>query len=258
MAGMDLDAVRAAFDEQVRRDPAPGPDHRVERDERLTRTVALDGSWVAVLWSDLADQDADAVIRAELDRSDAGYVEWKHYSGDEPVDLPERLGAAGLVAEEPETVLIADLAELALPEPSVDGLRLATVDDEVGVDALVRVHLEVFGQVHPGTASALHASLPLTPRPTEAVVAYAGDRPVSAGRSEFAEGRDFAGLFGGGTAADWRGRGVFRALVARRAALARGRGVRYLYVDALPTSRPILERLGFVPLTVTTPWVRER
>ena len=258
MSRMDLDALRAAFDEQVRRDPAPGPDARVERDERLTRAVALDGSWVAVLWSDLTGADADAVISTELARSDAGYFEWKHYSGDRPADLPDRLAAAGLVAEGPETVLVADLAELEPAEPSVDGLRLATVDDEAGVDAMVRVHLEVFGDVHPGTASAVRSSLSRSPRPVEAVVAYAGDRPVSAGRVEFAEGRDFAGLFGGGTAADWRGRGVFRALVARRAALARARGVRYLYVDALPTSRPILERLGFLPLLVTTPWVRER
>ncbi|MGH3000929.1 MAG: GNAT family N-acetyltransferase, partial [Gaiellaceae bacterium] len=28
-----------------------------------------------------------------------------------------------------------------------------------------------------------------------------------------------------------------------------------LYVDALPTSRPILERLGFERLTTTTPYV---
>ena len=255
---MDLDAVRAAFDQQVRRNPAPGPDSRVERVDRVTRTVALDGSWVAVLWSDLSGEDADAVIRAELDRTDAGYVEWKHYSGDQPGDLHDRLAAAGLVAEEPETVLVADLTELELSEPPLDGLRLATVEDEAGVDAVVRVHLEVFGEVHPGTASALRASLSQSPRPTEAVVAWAGDRPISAGRVELAEGRDFAGLFGGGTAGDWRGRGVFRALVARRAALARERGVRYLYVDALPTSRPILERLGFVPLTVTTPWVLTR
>jgi hypothetical protein len=31
--------------------------------------------------------------------------------------------------------------------------------------------------------------------------------------------------------------------------------VRYLYVDASPDSRPILERLGFVVVTTTTPYV---
>ena len=258
MSPVDLDAVRAAFDTQVRRSPPPGPDSRAEQDERLTRVVAVDGSWVSVLWSDLSDADADAVIQAELARWEVPYLEWKHYSGDRPADLPARLVGAGLTPEGPETVLVGDLAELELPEPPVDGVRVATVDDEAGVDALLRSHLEVFGDVHPGTAPALRAALTRRPRPVEAVVAWAGERPVAAARIEFAEGSDFAGLFGGGTAADWRGRGIFRALVARRAARARERRVRYLYVDAVPMSRPIFERLGFVPLCETTPYVRER
>jgi GNAT superfamily N-acetyltransferase len=257
MFHVDLAAVRAAFDDQMRRDPAPGPDARVAREDRVTRLLAVDGSWAAVQWSDLAEADADAVIAAETAR-DVPYLEWKHYSGDRPADLPERLAAAGLTPEGAETVLVADLDELDLSDPAPDGIRIATVEDEAGVDALVAVQEEVFGEVHPGTRTALLTSLPLDPRPVEAVVAWAGDRPVSAGRIEYAAGRDFAGLFGGGTAADWRGRGVFRALVAHRAARARQRGVRYLYVDAVPMSRPIFERLGFVPLTETTPYVRER
>jgi hypothetical protein len=43
--------------------------------------------------------------------------------------------------------------------------------------------------------------------------------------------------------------------VLERARLARARGYRFLQVDALPTSLPILERLGFVQLTTTRPYV---
>jgi GNAT superfamily N-acetyltransferase len=75
------------------------------------------------------------------------------------------------------------------------------------------------------------------------------------GRVEFSPGTDFAGLWGGGTLPDWRGRGVFGSLVAYRAALASARGFRYLQVDALPASRPILQRLGFVQVATTTPFV---
>ena len=60
---------------------------------------------------------------------------------------------------------------------------------------------------------------------------------------------------GGGTLPGWRGRGIYRALVAYRAQLAVARGYRYLQVDALPASRPILERLGFTCLAHTTPYV---
>jgi GNAT superfamily N-acetyltransferase len=87
------------------------------------------------------------------------------------------------------------------------------------------------------------------------VVAMAGDEPVCSARAEFLPGTDFASLWGGGTLPGWRGRGIYRALVAYRAQLAVARGYRYLQVDAMPASRPILERLGFTCLAHTTPYV---
>jgi GNAT superfamily N-acetyltransferase len=86
------------------------------------------------------------------------------------------------------------------------------------------------------------------------VVAMAGDEPVCSARVEFYAGSDFAGLYGGGTLPRWRGRGIYRALVAYRAQLAAARGYKYLQVDASPESRPILERLGFACLALTTPY----
>ena len=40
-----------------------------------------------------------------------------------------------------------------------------------------------------------------------------------------------------------------------RANLAAGRGFRYLETDASDDSNPILQRLGFVPVTTTTPYI---
>jgi GNAT superfamily N-acetyltransferase len=98
------------------------------------------------------------------------------------------------------------------------------------------------------------AGLAREPSTAAAVVALAGQTAVAAGRMEFHPGTDFASLWGGGTFPAWRGRGVFRSLVAYRAALASARGFRYLQVDATPDSRPILQRLGFVELATTTPF----
>ncbi len=72
---------------------------------------------------------------------------------------------------------------------------------------------------------------------------------------EFRPGTDFAGLWGGGTAPQWRGKGIYRATVAHRARIAVERGYRYLQVDASDDSRPILDRLGFTTLCTTTPYV---
>jgi len=71
----------------------------------------------------------------------------------------------------------------------------------------------------------------------------------------FVRGTEFATLWGGATLPAWRGRGIYRATVAYRASLAARRGFRYVQVDASDASRPILERLGFVAVTTTTPFV---
>jgi GNAT superfamily N-acetyltransferase len=256
---VDLPAVLTAFDEQMRRHPVAGPGVRVESEERVTRTIGTDGSWSAVVWSDLTEADADETIAAELARA-SNSLEWKLYSHDRPVDLPERLKAAGLRPDAVETLLVAEIADLDLPVAEPPGVRVAGVDDPAGVQAMLRVSDEVFG---PGSgyawvAKAVREALTMKPKPIEAVVAWAGDEPVSAGRVEFHEGTDFASLWGGGTTPAWRGRGVFRALVGFRAQLARDRGFRYLQVDALPASRLILERMGFHPLAETTPWLSPR
>jgi hypothetical protein len=87
------------------------------------------------------------------------------------------------------------------------------------------------------------------------LTAKAGDQVVSAAWLMIMAGTRFGALWGGSTLADWRRRGIYRALVAQRARIAVERGIDYLMVDASDDSRPILERLGLHPVTTTTPWI---
>ena len=254
---MNTHQVLAAFNEQIRRRPRPeAPDGYIERDRHVVRAVSPGGGWNGVTWSDLAHADAGEVIAAQISRFArlSRPWEWKHYSYDRPADLPERLIAAGLTPGPAETVLVAEIADLALEVAPPPGVRLRAVVDEAGVEALVRVHDQVFGVDHSGIGATLLANLARRPSAAAGVLALAGQTPVAAGRMEFHEGTDFASIWGGGTLPAWRGRGVFRSLVAHRAALAAARGLRYLQVDALPASRPVLRRLGFVELATTTPF----
>jgi GNAT superfamily N-acetyltransferase len=208
------------FDEQMRRRAAPD-------------NLYVSDGWSAVLWRPEDGQVEPLVARM---REVEGHVEWKYYSHDGP-ELRERLLAAGLEPEDEETVVVAEAASIEPPADDVE-LRLAT-------DEFVELAERVFGRSH---GSGL-------PERSLAVVAVVDGQPVSGGRVDFEDDVEFAGLFGGITLPEYRRRGLYRATVAKRAELARERGYRWLYSDALPTSRPILERVGFVPITTTTPFV---
>jgi len=258
---MDTRAALAAFDEQVRRQPGRGPaSGQIEQEPGIFRRVPDEdgGGWAGVMWSDLDAATADGVIAAQVERMSRhgrGW-EWKYYSYDQPSDLPERLRAAGFEEEPQEALLVAEIADLPLDVRPPAGVELVPVVDERGVHAMASVHDEVFDRQHGDLAGQVLAAVSGEAPAGAAVVAVAEGLPICAGRVEFHEGSEFASLWGGGTVAAWRGRGVFRSVVAWRAALAAQRGFRYLQVDASDDSRPILKRLGFVQLATTTPFTR--
>ena len=218
---MDSTEILPLFDEQMRRRAAPD-------------SLFVGDGWSAVLWRPDDGQVEPLVARM---RELPGHVEWKYYSHDGP-ELRERLVAAGLEPDEEETVVVAEARSIPPPPADVE-LRIVT---EEFVDLAARVFGDRFD----------------LPEKAVAVVALVDGQPVSGGRVDFEDGVEFAGLFGGITLPEFRGRGLYRATVAKRAELARERGYRWLYSDALPTSRPILERLGFRRLTTTTPFMLPR
>jgi GNAT superfamily N-acetyltransferase len=256
---VDTHAVRAAFDAQIRRNTRAGEQGAVvEADAGVLRWLAPGTQTSRITWSELTSGSADAVIAAQVRYFAARGtpVEWKLYDYDQPADLAQRLLAAGFVADDEELMLVAETAAVDSGVKLVDGVRLDPVTGQAGVEAMMAVRdLAFAGHPSPGLGERLVTQLRDAPELVQMVVAMAGDEPVSAARVEFIPGTDFAGLWGGGTVPAWRGRGIFRALVAYRAGLAAARGYRYLQVDALPASRPILQRLGFKPVAATTPYV---
>jgi GNAT superfamily N-acetyltransferase len=255
---MDHAAVLALYDRDMREGARPdGPDARVERAGSVVRQVASAQGWNGVVWSSLEAADADAAIAEQVAYFTAvGHeFEWKVYGHDRPADLGQRLAAAGFTPEPEETLMIGETCDQLFDVELPDGVRILPVSDRTGVDLVAEVHEKAFGT----DASRLHhqmlARLTTDPDTVVAVVALAGDEPVSSARMELAAGTRFAGLWGGGTVPGWRGRGIYRALVAHRARVAAERGYRYLQVDASDQSRPILERLGFAALSTTTPYV---
>jgi len=254
------ETLLAAFDEQARTESASPPAGVwYEHDGPLRRTVGEERGFVS------APRDAGA-RGAELDRLIARQrdyfarrgeaVEWKTYDYDEPADLPARLRAAGFVPEDTETVVVALAADIAAEPVLPPGVVLRQVTADADMRRIAAMESRVWGEDRSWTGEHLIRELGgSAPGDLIVLAAEAGPEVVSAGWLRFQPGTQFAGLWGGATLSEWRGRGIYRALVARRAQLAAARGFRYLQVDASSDSAPILRRLGFQPIATTTPYV---
>jgi GNAT superfamily N-acetyltransferase len=223
------------------------------------RTVGFGNSgWVEYHdLGDVGEKELDELIARQVARFDerGESFEWKFHSHDRPPFLEERLLAAGFAPEELETVVIAEATALAEGSGPPEGIVVREVHERADFERIGEMEEAVWGRGESWHADAFEQELAGDPDALAIFVAEAGDLVVSAGWVRFPHGTEFATLWGGSTLAEWRGRGIYRSLVHRRAELALERGRRYLEVDASDDSRPILERLGFRPVTRTRPYI---
>lgn len=250
---MNRDELLTLFDAQMRKDP---PLDRGVRAEWHGPVLLLIGEEVYVSFSDLKHSaiSAELATQAATLRSLARPTEWKVYGHDFPPNLGERLGKLGFVPDPPETLMAFDLANGTPSSPgSLEGVEIRKVTDEKGLMDAVQASEKTPGEPEPVQPVRFADRLG---DPTMAFfVAYTEGQAVSAGRLEMPQGRAFASLWGGSTTPSHRHRGIYRALVHVRSEMARKRGFRYVTVDARETSRPILERLGFSPITSVRGWL---
>src|SRR5215469_16028624 len=114
---LDHAGVLAEFDAQVRRGTEPdGTGSLAKQAGPVVRWTAAGGpGWSGIAWSDLDDETADEAIADQVRffRGRGERFEWKLYSYDQPADLGQRLHAAGFVRGDEESLMIAEVAELA-------------------------------------------------------------------------------------------------------------------------------------------------
>ena len=244
----------ARYDAEMRRDP---PLTQGLEATRVGGRVRLSGSYNCIVYSDLSAADAEAQVAAEVAHLQAtgGALEWKVHGHDQPGDLPRILERHGFVPEPKETLLVRALDESLFQRPADPDLSIRTVTTAGDINDFLRAVEAAFG--HPFRHDAAQLLADIGAGLASAHVAYVDSAPVAAGRLEMPEGRSFAGLYTGGVAPAFRGRGLYRALVQSRAKEAAARGYGYVITEALETSRPILEKLGFAPLTTVQGWVLE-
>lgn len=276
----------ATYDAQLRESAEVYPADRWDRDGPLVRAVfdeADDGGYGFVSYRSLAgfDSPGDAqrldeligrTLRYFAEDTSVREVEWKARGHDAPADLGARLIRHGFAPADDETVMVGEASALAVPVELPTGVTVrrvwwdntergkAAVRDDVS--RVLAMQEEVFGAGGHLSGDTLVRRVLGDPHNLELWVAEAlvdaAPVVVTAGRLELVPGTQFAGIWGGATRREWRGRGIYRALTAARARSALAKGVRYVHSDCTPDSRPILQRSGLVAITTTTPftWAR--
>ncbi|MFI2564212.1 GNAT family N-acetyltransferase [Paenarthrobacter sp. NPDC018779] len=254
----------AAYDEQLRTD-AETPSALTVTEHGPLRLVTFLGGRGFITYRDLGGADEEGVRGLVSDAvtyfdglPEITKVEWKSRGHDHAPRLHEALLDHGFTPDAPESIMIGEVRALSQDVPLPEGVTLRRVVGEPDVRAMSAMQDEVFGEpVSDEMAEALLRRLSLDDA-MELWVAEADGVIVSAGRLEPVPGTDFAGIWGGATRPEWRGRGIYRALTARRAQSALTHGKTLINSDSTEFSRPILERSGLVKVSTTTPyrWTR--
>ena len=214
------DRVRELFDEQVRRGTArDGTGSEVTSTNEVVRWCA-DGDlgWSEIAWSNLDESNADVVIGQQVEFFAAkglGFA-WRVVDTDSPTDLGARLERAGFEFVGTSELMIARVTDVPLDVALPPGVTLSRESGPAAIDRLIEVHERVFGIDHSQLRRSLLLQLTSSPQLGELVVAMAEGVPVASSRVDFLPDREFAGLWGGSTLPEWRGKGLFRAMVAHR------------------------------------------
>lgn len=263
-APVDPVALLRIYDEQLRTDAeTPGAQEVVVHGP--LRLATFNGGRGFISYRDLGGADEAAIRRLVGEalehfrsRPEVVDVEWKTRGHDVAPGLHEALVEHGFVPDEPESVMMGAAELLAVDVPLPDGVTLRRVTTEEDVRAMSAAADAAFEEpVSERRADDLVFRVSRDPL-IEIWVAEADGVIVSSGRLEPVPGTEVAGVWGGSTLPEWRGKGIYRALTAVRARSALRLGFRYLHSDSTEFSRPILERSGLVRVTTTTPyeWTR--
>lgn len=225
------------------------PDSRViERPgwyQVITPSSRSTSSLNEILFSEMAENDADRMIDNAIAEYRALKIPLKWCVGpwSRPTDQGERLERRGFHSWDVRG-MAADAGSLKVTFP--DGITA----EEVGpgnLDLYLTTTFRGWNMPHEDTEETRErysCALSFNGGRTKAFLAYCGGEP--AGTAAFLLKNDSAYFIGASVLAEFRGKGVYRALLAKRLEAVLETPVRLVTTQAREaTSAPILERLGF-------------
>lgn len=257
---MNPAALLALYDETMRKNAHPAGMTR-ERTPRVSRYTTGTASQRYIMWHDFASGHAASAVDEELHavHGRARVLMWKLYGHDVTCDaLRDALLARGFEENDHSTLMMVSVAMLVDSLSNANGAATdsaALAARQLTTAKHLDAYQEIWDNVWPDAPNSRYVNdyRALIERNEPGVLFYAGftgnDEPVTSGYMFHHPGDAIALLCGGTTKAAWRRQHAYTRMLAIRAHAALERGARYLAVEASPESRPILERLGFVPLS---------
>lgn len=180
--------------------------------------------------------------------------EWKVYGLDMPTDIGKRLRAKGFIKEDVESLLVCDIRNYQIDLTTPDGVVCKKATSE----QMFREYLEVQSTEFPLDIDEevnQHWTKYKNDKNCTIYVVYLQGKPVASARINFTPDSIFAGIWAGTTLKEYRGKGYYQMLLNYRIDEAKQRGRQYMAIDALPSSRPIVEKHGFEFITSITPYI---
>jgi GNAT superfamily N-acetyltransferase len=230
------------------------PDMQKEIFPHLVRFLRPAPGSSMITYARLDPAQADAQIDEQLAffQSNRLPFSWTVFEHDQPADLCDRLAARGLTVYEEEQIMVLDLQDapealLRLPAALVQpdlAAEIRVIDRPEQLDDIEGVLKGVWG----GSFAWIHERLGrqlAIPGFLYITAAFVNGQAASAGWVFLYPDNPFAGLYGGSTLPEYRGRGLYTALLAARLQEASRRGYRFLTIDAGPMSASIVSRHGF-------------
>jgi GNAT superfamily N-acetyltransferase len=164
-----------------------------------------------------------------------------------PLDLPERLEAAGLAQLTNTPGMALDIATMLDEPPALPGLEVREVADAADFEAWLQVSVDAFpfDPVIAAAWRAVHEPLGFGDASTlHNYIGWLDGRAVAV--SALLHGRETAGIWNVGTLADVRGRGIGRETTLAALRDARAAGYRVSVLGSSPMGLPVYQRIGFV------------
>lgn len=250
------------FDREVRQ--AKGivaPDYRQETTGGVSRTIgpfpSAAHNWIDHCELGLAELPAGIEAQIQYHQSIGHAFRWKVYGYDQPAELATMLRERGFKPWEEEVALmILDLTDHEVWYPA--GFEYQRLSDPPSLSQELKpIAEQVWTEGAEDLITALASEMAACGDHVGIYAAKQDGRTVGCGVLRFGERMTFGGLFAGSTMPSARGRGVYRGMVSCRAEAARELGAEFLYTEAGAMSRPILERLGFRPVSTIINYVWE-